>query len=144
GVVAGLAGAPETDGLSLGVTVLGAVEASGGLYVSVGAVKNMGAVANAMAAKNKPYKPNEKNLQEMEKGNAPLDKDGNRVELHHDGQKQNSPLKEMTRQKHRGKGNFTKNHQNTGQKASKIDRSKFQQQKEKHWKQEAAKHRKED
>ena len=37
------------------------------------------------------------NLERMKQGLAPLDKDGNPIELHHVGQKMDSPLAELTR-----------------------------------------------
>ena len=43
------------------------------------------------------------------------------AELHHRGQKSDSPLDEMTQKEHRGKGNFGKNHSNTGQEKSEVD-----------------------
>ena len=47
------------------------------------------------------------NKERMENGNAPLTESGETVELHHIGQKQDSPLAELTTQEHRGKGNDT-------------------------------------
>jgi hypothetical protein len=44
------------------------------------------------------------------------------------------PLREMTPQDHRGGANFKKNHPNTGQEPSQIDRNKFKQDRQKHWK----------
>lgn len=70
------------------------------------------------------------------RGNAPIGDDGHPVELHHDGQAQDSPLDEMTRTEHRGKGNFTKNHPNTGQQPSQIDRVKFNQERREYWQRE--------
>lgn len=46
------------------------------------------------------------------------------------GQEPDSPLDEMTRTEHRGKGNFKKNHSNTRQNPSKIDRGKFDKERE--------------
>ena len=46
------------------------------------------------------------------------------------------PLDEITRTDHRGKGNFKKNHPNTGQKPSKVDRSESSRQHKEHWKSE--------
>ena len=68
------------------------------------------------------------------RGNAPTDADGNPIELHHDGQAPDSPLEEMTRDENRGPGSFSKNHENTGQEPSKIDRGKFNQERKKYWK----------
>lgn len=49
------------------------------------------------------------------------------VEIHHEGQNPQGPFKEMSRQEHRGKGNFKKNHSNLN-KPSKIDRNEFKKQ----------------
>jgi hypothetical protein len=70
----------------------------------------------------------------MKQGKPPLDKTGEAVELHHKGQNPNSKLVEMTREQHRGPGNFSKNHKNTGQQPSKIDRGKFKKEREAYWK----------
>jgi hypothetical protein len=70
------------------------------------------------------------------RGNAPIGEDGHSVELHHNGQKPDSPLDEMTRTEHRGKDNFKNNHDNTGQEPSKIDRGKFNQERRDYWNKE--------
>ena len=70
----------------------------------------------------------------MSQGKAPLDKDGKPVELHHEGQPQNGQLKEMTQEEHRGGDNFKKNHTNTGQEPSQIDRSEAAKARRQHWK----------
>lgn len=72
------------------------------------------------------------NLERMEKGLAPLDKDGNPIELHHIGQKMDSPLAELTRDEHRGKGNDTILHNK--QKESEINREDFAGERAEHWK----------
>lgn len=75
----------------------------------------------------------ETNLEKMEKGKAPLDKDGNPIELHHIGQKADSPLAELTRDEHRGgKGNDSVLHDKTQN--SEIDRKEFSKEKAEHWK----------
>ncbi|MFW2566116.1 HNH/ENDO VII family nuclease [Aliarcobacter butzleri] len=74
----------------------------------------------------------ETNLEKMEKGKAPLDKDGVPIELHHIGQKADSPLAELTRDEHRGKGNDSVLHDKTQN--SEIDRKEFQKEKSEHWK----------
>ncbi|MDN0048455.1 RHS repeat-associated core domain-containing protein, partial [Bacteroides gallinaceum] len=69
-------------------------------------------------------------------GNAPTFKqDGTSVEIHHEGQNPNGPFKEMSKQDHRGRGNFKKNHPNLGQ-PSKIDRKEFEKAKKEYWKKE--------
>lgn len=69
-----------------------------------------------------------------QRGNAPIGKDGHPIELHHKGQAADSKLVEMSRTQHRGKGNFKKNHPNTGQKPSKIDRTVWKKQRTDYWK----------
>lgn len=71
------------------------------------------------------------NKERMENGNPPLTKNGETVELHHIGQKQDSPLAELTTQEHRGKGNDTILHDKT--KESEINRSEFSKEREAHW-----------
>jgi RHS repeat-associated protein len=70
-----------------------------------------------------------------ERGRAPIGADGKPVELHHTNQGKGnaSPRVEMTRTKHRGKGNFGKNHNNTGQKRSKVKRGESSKQHRKYW-----------
>jgi hypothetical protein len=70
------------------------------------------------------------------RGNAPIGEDGHPVELHHQGQQQDSPLVEMTRTDHRLNDNFDKNHANAGQKPSAIDRKKFDGARKSYWKKE--------
>ncbi|GHU30215.1 hypothetical protein FACS1894172_03000 [Spirochaetia bacterium] len=71
------------------------------------------------------------NKERMEQGLAPLDKNGNSIELHHIGQKPDSPLAELTQKEHRGRGNDTILHDKT--KPTEIDRGEFQKEKENHW-----------
>jgi hypothetical protein len=84
----------------------------------------------------KPYKDTPENKEKMQQGKAPTGNDGKPVELHHPGQA-NGPGKEMTRTEHRGKGNFKKNHSNTGQQPSKIDRNAADKARREHWKNKA-------
>lgn len=72
------------------------------------------------------------NSERMEKGLPPLDKNGRPIELHHIGQKPNSPLAELTTSEHRGKGNDTVLHDK--KKESEIDREKFAEERSEHWK----------
>jgi len=71
------------------------------------------------------------NLERMEQGLAPL-VDGQPVELHHIGQDMDSPLAELTRDEHRGEGNYAILH-DVG-KDSTINRNVFNAEKEAHWK----------
>lgn len=76
------------------------------------------------------------NRDRMERGQAPLTKDGEKVELHHIGQKQSSPLAELTMEEHRGVGNDTILHDKT--KESEIDRKAFAKERSDHWKDRAS------
>jgi len=69
-------------------------------------------------------------------GKAPIGEDGHPVELHHRDQSMNGPLDEMTRTEHRGKGNYSRNHPNTGQDPSQINRNDFRKQRKEYWKKE--------
>lgn len=71
------------------------------------------------------------NKERMENGNVPLTESGETVELHHIGQKQDSPLAELTTQEHRGKGNDAVLHDK--QKESEIDRAEFAKERKQHW-----------
>ena len=72
------------------------------------------------------------NLERMEKGKAPLDANGKPIELHHVGQKADSPLAELTHAQHMEGGNNTILHDTT--KESEIDRGAFGKEREAHWK----------
>ncbi|MDU2064662.1 MAG: HNH/ENDO VII family nuclease [Sporomusaceae bacterium] len=63
---------------------------------------------------------------------SPLNKNGETIELHHVGQKADSPFAELTRDEHRGAGNDTVLHDKTIK--SEIDRGEFQQEKIEYWK----------
>ena len=72
------------------------------------------------------------NRERTELGLAPLDKDGIPLELHHIGQKMDSPLAELTRNEHREKpGNFEVLHDN--RRESEIDRKQFDEERRHHW-----------
>jgi hypothetical protein len=68
------------------------------------------------------YVPSPENTALMERGRAPIGVDGHPVEIHHKGQRPDSELVPMTRTEHRGGENFNKNHSNTGQAPSAIER----------------------
>jgi hypothetical protein len=72
------------------------------------------------------------NREKMERGRPPITKDGQEVELHHIGQKPDSPLAELTTQEHRGVGNDTILHDKN--KESEIDRNEFAKERKSHWK----------
>jgi hypothetical protein len=71
------------------------------------------------------------NRERVQNGNPPLASNGEIIELHHVGQKPDSPLAELTRSEHRGKGNDTILHDKT--KESEIDRNVFQKERQAHW-----------
>lgn len=74
----------------------------------------------------------ETNLERMEQGRAPLDPHGRPIELHHIGQKQDSPLAELTRAEHRESGNDNVLHNK--QKESEINREDFAKERQEYWK----------
>ncbi|MPQ43549.1 HNH/ENDO VII family nuclease [Clostridium tarantellae] len=71
------------------------------------------------------------NLERMENGKAPL-KNETQIQLHHIGQNMNSPLAELTKAEHIGRGNDTILHNKL--KESEIDRSVFNTEKINYWK----------
>lgn len=72
------------------------------------------------------------NREKMERGRPPITKDGKELELHHIGQKPNSPLAELTMEQHRGVGNDTVLHDKT--KETEINRNEFAIERKEHWK----------
>ncbi|MNS83275.1 Ribonuclease YobL [compost metagenome] len=72
------------------------------------------------------------NLDRMKLGLAPLDAEGRPIELHHIGQKQDSPLAELTRDEHRGNGNDNVLHNKL--KESEIARDDFDKERKEYWK----------
>lgn len=72
------------------------------------------------------------NAQRVKEGLAPLDKTGHSYELHHIGQKADSPLAILTSKQH--KGNFPILHKNTGSGGlSEINRTEFAKEKRQFW-----------
>lgn len=71
------------------------------------------------------------NTERIDQGLSPINKEGKVIELHHIGQKADSPLAELTQQEHRGKGNDTILHDKT--KESEIDRGKFASERNDYW-----------
>jgi hypothetical protein len=80
----------------------------------------------------------QENIDKMDKGNAPTGNDGHPVEVHHEGQV-DGQLTPMTRTDHRLGANFKKNHSNTGQQKSQINRAEFAKQRKQLWKDQAKK-----
>ncbi len=72
------------------------------------------------------------NRQRLERGLPPIAIDGKTVELHHIGQKPDSPLAELTTEEHRGVGNDSILHDKT--KETEIDRNEFAKERREHWK----------
>ena len=72
------------------------------------------------------------NLERMSKGMAPYAKNGEKIELHHIGQENNSPLAELTWTEHRGKGQHGKLHDLKTK--SKVDHKSFSGDRNKYWK----------
>ena len=72
------------------------------------------------------------NLERMKQGLAPLDSESKPIELHHIGQKQDSPLAELGRNEHRGKGNDNVLHNKLNE--SEINREDFTQERQDYWK----------
>ena len=72
------------------------------------------------------------NRERVEDDLAPYAENGEKVELHHIGQKDDSPLAELTTSEHRGKGNDTVLHDKT--KDSEIDRAEFNETRKAYWK----------
>ena len=67
------------------------------------------------------------------RGDPPIGDDGHPVEIHHRNQDPDGPLDEMTRTAHRGAGNYSKNHPNTGQQPSRINPNQRNRDRRTHW-----------
>ena len=72
------------------------------------------------------------NKERAMQGMAPLDSKGQAFELHHVGQRMDSPLAELTTEQHRGAGNDAVLHEKTS--PSQIDRGVFQTERMDYWK----------
>ena len=83
-------------------------------------------VHNARYEGEVKHLPSDELIAPTKRGNAPISiKDKKPVELHHTNQKPDGPLEAMHPSDHRYGENFKKNHTNTGQLASEIDRPEF-------------------
>lgn len=80
------------------------------------------------------------NLERMDRGRPPITPNGELVELHHIGQKPDSPLAELTTNEHRGPGNDTVLHDKTIE--SQIDRQAFAKERKLYWKSKAEQYKK--
>jgi hypothetical protein len=76
------------------------------------------------------------NRERVEKGLSPINKDGKVIELHHIGQKADSPFAELTKDEHRGKGNDVVLHDKNQESEThnEENESKYQNEKKDHWK----------
>ena len=72
------------------------------------------------------------NIQRMEKGLAPIGRDGQSVNIHHIDQTNTSPLEEILESTHQQNNSVL--HQNTGQSPSLIDRNPFNKWRNDYWK----------
>lgn len=72
------------------------------------------------------------NVQRVMDGLSPLDPTGRPYEIHHIGQKADSPFAILTNEQH--KENYKIIHKNVGQTASNIDRNEFAKEKKEFWK----------
>jgi len=73
------------------------------------------------------------NAQRMAEGYSPIDSQGEVIELHHIGQKANSPLAELTMQEHRGRGNDTILHDKTQPTEVYTENNNWTAQRQNHW-----------
>jgi RHS repeat-associated protein len=81
--------------------------------------------------------PNDEIIPPTRRGNAPTSaQDGKPIEIHHEGQSADGPFREMHRTDHRGGDNYARNHQNTGQEPSQIDRGQWNRDRRTYWEQE--------
>lgn len=72
------------------------------------------------------------NAELVKEGYAPFDSEGRRIELHHIGQKDDSPLAELTFKEHRSSETYSILHDTS--KESEIDRAEFNNERKEHWK----------
>lgn len=75
------------------------------------------------------------NKERAEAGLSPINKNGETIELHHIGQKNDGPFAELTTDEHRSKENYSVLHDTTKQ--SEIDRIEFSNERSEHWKSRA-------
>jgi hypothetical protein len=94
-----------------------AVQSRGGLPFGFGKLDGLFSISNKERAMQ---------------GLPPLDSKGQAFELHHVGQRMDSPLAELTFEQHRGAGNDAVLHEKTA--PSQIDRCVFQTEKRAYWK----------
>jgi hypothetical protein len=73
------------------------------------------------------------NRERMEQGLAPLDKNGRPIELHHIGQKEDSPLAELTFEEHHCNGNDTILHDKNLDTEVHGEGNNWQEERKNHW-----------
>lgn len=73
------------------------------------------------------------NRERMELGLAPLDENGRPIELHHIGQKADSPLAELTFEEHRGNGNDSILHDKNKETEVHGEGNNWHQERARHW-----------
>ncbi len=76
----------------------------------------------------------ETNRERMEKGRAPLDENGNPIQLHHIGQHADSPLAELTFEEHRCNGNDTILHDKTKETETHGEGNTWDRERQDYWK----------
>lgn len=74
------------------------------------------------------------NAERIKQGLAPLDKNGNAIELHHIGQHADSPLAELTFEEHRGGGNDAILHDKTKETETHGEGNTWDRERQEHWK----------
>lgn len=74
------------------------------------------------------------NAERIKQGLAPLDKNGNAIELHHIGQHADSPLAELTFEEHRGGGNDTILHDKTKETEIHGEGNTWDRERQEYWK----------
>lgn len=73
------------------------------------------------------------NKERMENGLAPLDKNGEKIELHHIGQKKDSPLAELSYSEHHKDGNYTILHDLNKETEVHGEGNNWKDEREQHW-----------
>lgn len=74
------------------------------------------------------------NIQRMERGLAPLDKNGEPIQLHHIGQHVDSPLAELTFEEHRCNGNDTILHDKSKETETHGEGNAWDKERQEYWK----------
>ncbi len=143
----GIAGGMVAGGIVTGPGEVAIVPAAA-VVVVVGAIAGgVAALWNAVTPSNAPdpdhlnggdrLPPEQIKSPPTKPGSPPIGLDGHPVELHHRNQTDpNTPIDEKSRTDHRGGDNYKKNHSNTGQEPSNVDRTQHDKNRKAHWKKE--------